>query len=259
MGRDVNRERFDRADYERFGARLRECLHALEHVLRRPGFGAGEGTIGAELELVLVDSSGRPLPANQKVLAETLDPRLTYELDRFNIECNLRPVSLRGCPFAALGSELGSAWDEVERAAGVHGGGAVAIGILPTFRPEDFGAAAMSDVARYRALSAAIRRRRRAPFQIRIDGPEPLTTTADDVSIEGANTSFQLHLRVEPRRFTRRSWPPPWPWPWLGTPRPSSAIGSGRRRGSPSSSRRRTTGGPPAEARGRGWPSERSG
>jgi hypothetical protein len=61
----------------------------------------------------------------------------------------------------------------------------------------------MTDLPRYRALSAEIRRLRPDGFRISIDGVDPLTHSCDDVTLEGANTSLQLHLRVSPDDFAR--------------------------------------------------------
>jgi hypothetical protein len=61
----------------------------------------------------------------------------------------------------------------------------------------------VTDTARYRALDNALRRLRRGPFQIRIGGAEALEVTSEHVTLEGANTSFQVHLRVDPGEFTR--------------------------------------------------------
>jgi hypothetical protein len=66
---------------------------------------------------------------------------------------------------------------------------------------EDLQLAALSDAPRYRALNNGLRRLRQEPFQIRISGADPLELAADDVGLEGANTSFQVHLRVDPDRF----------------------------------------------------------
>ena len=110
MGLTIERERFDPADYQRFEQRLEECLVALGRLLERPAFGSGQATVGAELELCLVDGQGRALPRNQEVRAETADPRVVLEIDRFNLELNLTPVPLAGRPFAALASELNQAW-----------------------------------------------------------------------------------------------------------------------------------------------------
>ena len=59
----------------------------------------------------------------------------------------------------------------------------------------------MTDLPRYRALSAAIKQSRLRPFEVCIFGEDPLNITCDDVTLEGANTSFQVHLRVPPRKF----------------------------------------------------------
>src|SRR5215471_15930350 len=74
MGVEIRRDRFDDADFAKFEVRMRHCLTALANVLARPGFGRGAPSIGAELELDLVDAGGRPAPINRRVLAETLDP-----------------------------------------------------------------------------------------------------------------------------------------------------------------------------------------
>jgi gamma-glutamyl:cysteine ligase YbdK (ATP-grasp superfamily) len=201
MGLTIDRERFDPVDYRRFELRLEECLAALERLLERPGFGTGPVTVGAELELCLVDAQGRALPRNQEVRAETADPRVVLEIDRFNLELNLTPAPLAGRPFAAMASELEQALQIVRRAAAWHGGRIAMIGILPTLRPEELRLAALSDAPRYRALNHGLRRLRQEPFHIRIDGADPLEVVADDLGLEGANTSFQVHLRVDPDRF----------------------------------------------------------
>lgn len=59
MGTDIGKEEFDERDYSRFAERLEECLAVLAQLLNRPGFGTGPATIGAELELFLVDGAGR--------------------------------------------------------------------------------------------------------------------------------------------------------------------------------------------------------
>jgi hypothetical protein len=64
MGTEITREEFGERDYGRFRERLEQCLSDLERLLARPGFGAGPVTIGAELEVCLVDDDARPLPRN---------------------------------------------------------------------------------------------------------------------------------------------------------------------------------------------------
>jgi hypothetical protein len=203
MGTDIDQEEFGDRDYVRFAGRLEECLSILAQLLERPGFGAGPATVGAELELFLIDAAARPLPQNQAVRAAVADPRITVELDRFNLELNASPVPLAGRPFAALGSELNVLLDHVAHAARGCAGRPALIGTLPTLTQADLGPSAMTDLSRYRALNTGLRRLRQDPFRIRIVGADPLELTSEDVTLEGANSSFQVHLRVDPADFTR--------------------------------------------------------
>ena len=203
MGTDIDQEEFDERDYARFAGRLEECLAVLAQLLNRPGFGTGPATIGAELELFLIDGAGRPLPRNQAIRAAAADPRITVELNRCNLELNASPALLAGQPFTALGGELNLLADQVAHAAKDHSGRVAIIGILPTLSPADLGPGAMTDLPRYRALDGGLRRLRQDPFRIQIAGADPLELAADDVGLEAANTSFQVHLRVAPADFTR--------------------------------------------------------
>lgn len=203
MGLLIDRDRFDDDDYTRFGSKLRDCLAALRAVLARPGFGEGPATIGAELEVNLVDARGRPMAVNREVLADAIDPRISLEINRFNLEINARPSPLAGRPFTALAAELDDALRETRRAAEAHGACVATIGILPTLEMGDLEPGVLTDVPRYRALSAGCRRSRKRPFHVRIQGEDTLSVDADDVTLEGANTAFQLHLRVSPRAYAR--------------------------------------------------------
>jgi hypothetical protein len=89
MASEVPREHFTEADLADFRRRLHESLAVLEEVLRRPGFGVGEMTMGAELEVSIVDSEGRALGCNDEVISTIGDPRVKVELERFNLEWNL--------------------------------------------------------------------------------------------------------------------------------------------------------------------------
>ena len=203
MGTGIVKEEFDERDYARFRARLEQHLSEFGRLLERPGFGVGPVTVGAEVELSLVDAAARPLPRNQAVLDAAADPRVTVELDRFNLELNTSPTLLAGRPFTVLGDELGRLLTRVGAAAGQCAGRPALIGILPTLSRNDLRRGMMTDAPRYRALDRGLRRLRQDPFRIRIAGDDPLELTGEDVSIEGANTSFQVHLRVDPADFTR--------------------------------------------------------
>lgn len=202
MGKDLDKERFSEAEYTRFGERLRAQLGELRELLDEPGFGQGPATVGAELELVLVDAVGLPLPRNDEVRRDLGDPRVVLELGRFNLEVNLTPVPLAGRPFELLGAEAQEALTLVDQGVGrvEQGAGALPIGILPTLGTGHFTREAISDQNRYRAMSRGLRRLRLEPFLVRIDD---LELAVEDVILEAANTSWQVHLRTPPERFAR--------------------------------------------------------
>lgn len=203
MGIEIDRIDFPENERALFARRLQENLAALRQLLARPGFGAGPASIGAEVELYLIDSCSRPRAANLEILARLRDPRFTPELNRFNLEYNLTPVPAAGRPFSRLEGELTAALARANEAAVPESARVVPIGILPTLRPRDFGPHAMTPRLRYEALSRALQRTRGEKFVIRIDGVEPVRLEVDDVTLEGANTSFQIHYRLPPREFAR--------------------------------------------------------
>jgi gamma-glutamyl:cysteine ligase YbdK (ATP-grasp superfamily) len=199
MGDTVDRETYDEADHLRFADRLDRSLVALRELLRRPGFGVGRTTIGAELELSLVDENGQPLPINQAV-RDTL-PQVALEIGRFNVELNLRPQRLAERPFVAFRDELQNELDRLRKAVASHHGRVLAIGTLPTLREDGLGVETLSDDSRYRALDAAVRQLRGRPLALQVAGVDRLTTQLAHVTAEAANTSWQIHLRVSPDRF----------------------------------------------------------
>ncbi|MEU6715331.1 glutamate--cysteine ligase [Nonomuraea sp. NPDC046802] len=198
MGRDLDKERFTEAEFAAFGKRIREQLGDLRELLDTPGFGQGPTTIGAELELFLIDERGRPLPRNSEVKEALDDPRVVLELGRFNLEINLTPTPLAGEPFERMSAEVQETITKVDGA--VEGGGALPIGILPTLDAGHFTVGAMSDQNRYRAMSRGIRRLRLEPFLVKI---EDLELAVEDVILEAANTSWQVHIRTPPEEFAR--------------------------------------------------------
>jgi hypothetical protein len=203
MGEEIERQTFGAEDYDRFDERLRGAMDALRELLARPGFGQGPATIGAEAELALVGSDGRALGVNHEVLEALADPAMSAELVRFSLEYNAPYSSLQGTPFTRLFEDLSDAHRRLSDAATALNARVVAVGILPTLRESDLSPASLSDMNRFRALSEGLRRLRQRAFVIRISGREPLDMTWNDVTLEGACTGFQVHLRVPPDAFAR--------------------------------------------------------
>ena len=95
MGLEIDNTNFKEDDFNKFSDRLRANLKALEIMLARPGFGDGELSFGAELELYIVDQEGRPWHINQEVISKLNAPQLTIELNRYNMEYNFNTVLLK--------------------------------------------------------------------------------------------------------------------------------------------------------------------
>ncbi len=201
MGLLIDRSDFTPDDFTTFKSRLERNLSSLAMLLQTPGFGAGPATFGAELEMYLVDQAGQPLHANREIHAAAQDPQLTLELNRYNLEYNLTPRRLDAHALAGTEREIVARLQTLRELAAVHGGRIVPIGILPTLQERDFGAACVTDLPRYHALVEQLIQRRGSDFRIDIDGTDPLRLDMADITLEGANTSFQVHYRVTPDAF----------------------------------------------------------
>lgn len=201
MGIEIEQTSFSDEEYARFRQALERNLGQLADLLAKPGFGDGPASLGAELEMYLVDAQGNPLHANQELQASLGDPQLTLELNRYNLEYNLSPYTLAQQPFTATENEVLAKLAELRAAAQAFDARVAAIGILPTLRDSDFGAHCITDRKRYHALVAQLLKRRGGKFSIDIDGEDPLKLDMADITLEGANTSFQVHYRVHPTAF----------------------------------------------------------
>lgn len=201
MGLEIDRTVFDDEDRRAFAERLDESLDVLDEMLARPGFGEGEASLGAELELSMVDDTGHPVLCNTEVLKGSVDPRLTVELNRFNLEANLRHGPLAGDSLSHLQHECFDCLGEIERAARPLGASPAMIGIVPTLADAHLSPESMTDSRRFEALAQSLRDLREEPFQLDIHGDDDLRVRCTDVTYEGAATSFQVHLRVSPGAF----------------------------------------------------------
>ncbi|MDD1783634.1 glutamate--cysteine ligase [Enterovibrio sp. ZSDZ35] len=201
MGQNVNKTSFSASDHVLFANQLKQELEQLETLISTPGWGVGECTLGAELELYLTDKDHRPSHCNLELLDKAADPLMTAEINRFNVEYNCPYTRFQGAPFTFLKQHMDDRLLSLQTLASTMGVDVTPIGILPTLRQGDFGLSSMTDLPRYHALTDILCESRGGPFHIRIHGAESLEVDADDLTLEGANTSFQVHYRVKPDEF----------------------------------------------------------
>ncbi|MEL7371068.1 MAG: hypothetical protein AAFN74_19260, partial [Myxococcota bacterium] len=186
----------------RFTRALLEDLYSLEGILERGQIETGVRRIGAEQEMFLVSSGMRPAPVAMEVLEAAKDLRLTTELARFNLEANLSPRRFEGDCLRELHGEIDDVLAVARRQAKALNADVLLAGILPTLRLDDLGLDNMTPNPRYLALNNAMFKERGGDFQVSIRGLDELRISHDNVMLESCNTSFQLHLQVDPDEFS---------------------------------------------------------
>ncbi len=201
MGEAINKISFDEQEYVQFSQHLQANLQELKQLLARSGFGKGPGSFGAELEVYIIDEHGKAFNRNTEILEAMHDEQVTLELNRFNLEYNLKPVAHSQRPFASSETNLLGALGALRTCAAGFQARILPVGILPTLSLQDFDHRTMTDLPRFHALRNKLRAERDGLFRIDIQGEDQLSLATDDITLEGANTSFQVHHRVDPEDF----------------------------------------------------------
>jgi len=191
----------DEQSLQTFTRALLDDLRALEQMLESGSLESGVSRIGAEQEMFLLDRNLQPSPIALEVLAKANDPRLTTEIARFNLEANLTPVLLEGRCFRTMEDELNKILGIARSAAASFGSDILLAGILPTLQKSDLTLENITPVPRYFLLNSSIAQLRGGPFSIHIKGLDELQMTHDNIMMESCNTSFQVHVQVDPNNF----------------------------------------------------------
>jgi CBS domain-containing protein len=174
---------------------------ALEMMLEQNLFEKGITRIGAEQEFCLINQNWRPSTRALEILEAINDPHFTTELARFNLEVNLDPVELgHGC-FSDMESSLNGFIAKARTAADKQKTKVILAGILPTISRRELQMSYLTPLDRYKALNEVMKALRGSHFELHILGVDELTVRHDSVLFEGCNTSFQLHLQIDPDDF----------------------------------------------------------
>ncbi len=198
MGEQNVTESRETAELRAFVRHVLRDLRALEHMLKSGVIESGITRIGAEQEFFLVDSAWRPTPAAPEVLKRMTGRSVTPELARFNIELNAPPYDLGGDCLSELERHLVEGAAEMRVVARELGAEICMTGILPTLVISDLSTSNMADSPRYRAFDEALRRLRGGAYEFRIKGTDELSLRHDSVMVEACNTSFQVHIQIDP-------------------------------------------------------------
>lgn len=176
-------------------------LQALEQMLDEDYFEENVGRIGAEQEMFLVDSSMCAVPLAEKIIEAANDERLTTEIGLYNLEANLTPLDFGGDCFRVLENELNEVLDMVRETAKKFDAGIVLAGILPTLKESDYVAENLTPQPRYIEMNRILTELHGKNRLIHIKGLDELHYQTQNVYIEFANVSFQVHFQAKLNEF----------------------------------------------------------
>jgi len=204
MGDEITRSHFGAADFEAFRRRLERETRLLGRWFEENSFSGDVPVCGLELEAWLIDTQALPAAVNQQFLHRMSDPLVVPELAKFNVELNVDPQPLHGRAFSDLCAGLQETWQKCAQVASTMDTRLVMIGILPSVSQHHLTLDNMSEMKRYRALNDQVLRLREGkPLRLEIHGHQHLNVVHNDVMLESAATSLQLHLKVGLKQAVR--------------------------------------------------------
>ena len=204
MGQEITQSSFDKQDFTEFHRRLVAETKLLQQWMDDGLLETDEPMAGSELEAWLVDDQGQAAAVNQVFLSDMNDPMVVPELSAFNVELNTQPRHYGDGMFDRMHAELEGLWQKCEKTAQLHGVHMLMIGILPTVRQSALCLGNISPMQRYQALNEQVLHMRNGePLRIDIRGRQHLLVSHEDVMLEAATTSLQLHLKVSASKAAR--------------------------------------------------------
>lgn len=204
MGQEIGKTRFAPEDFREFGTRLAEESALLRRELAAGRFAESGYVGGFELESWLVDHNYFPAPINEAYLTRLNDPLVVPELSKFNVELNGTPQPLLGNALSRMEAELTRTWQRCLDVAHELDASLVMIGILPTIHESQMVLKNISPLNRFYALNEQVLLQRAGkPITINIAGREHLDIVHQDVMLEAATTSFQVHLQTPASQAVR--------------------------------------------------------
>lgn len=195
MGQEINTTHFSQVDFDAFYDHLELETKSLGQLIIQRRCSQRPAVAGFEIEAWLVNDEMNPIACNQAFLKTFNNPLATTELAQFNIELNNQPLVLKNKVLSRFHQELDNTWQSACQAAARVNAHLLMIGTLPTLQQSDLTLSNMSPQKRYQALNDQILHLRGEPLQLTITGKDSLSVQHDDVMLEAATTSFQIHLQ----------------------------------------------------------------
>lgn len=185
----------------RFIQHLLDDIEALEIMIKDGLIEQTPIRIGAEQEFCIVDDDWTPSGKALKILDAVKDNHFTTELALFNLEINMDPIELKENCFQLLMDRQLDLLKKAEQISNQFDAKTILTGILPTIAARHLQLEYMTPSPRYYVLNEMMRKLRGSDFSLHIMGADELTMMHDSVLFEACNTSYQIHLQIDPLDF----------------------------------------------------------
>jgi CBS domain-containing protein len=201
MGEHKVNTKIDEQLRSTFIKHLVDDIEALEIMIEKGIIEDNIIRIGAEQEFCLLNENWRPAINSLDVLERVNDDHFTTELARYNLEINLDPFKLEKDCFSKVEEQLTNLLDKAKTEADKLYTNTLLTGILPTISKSQLRFDYMTPNPRYWALNDMMKAERGGDFELHLTGVDELAVRHDSVLFEACNTSFQIHLQIEPDDF----------------------------------------------------------
>jgi len=189
---------------QQFVSNLLQDMQALEYMLHNQFFETGITRIGAEQEMCIIQKkSFKAAPIALEIIDLLQDkPWLDTELAKFNLEINLDPRIFTGSALKDMEAETNEKLQIIKSELVHFQSDILLTGILPTLHKNDLESHNLTPRERYKLLVESLSAQLLGQaFELRIQGIDELLLRSHTPLLEAANTSFQVHLQVDPENF----------------------------------------------------------
>ncbi len=197
MGIHYSHTNFSEDEFKEFKKNLRKETATLLQLYENNYFTSQERIFGLEIETWILDAQGDPVAENDTIIQACHQKGLVPELSQFNLEINSSPLLLKGACLRDLHQELLTTTKAISDHIEPLGRRILLIGSYPHLEHKHLGLQTISKEPRYHHLNKQIMKLKKGrPSQVIIEGRDTINICHEDVMMEAAATSLQIHLQV---------------------------------------------------------------